>query len=233
MRHILTKILLISAMVSTLIIPVAQANDDTQMESILVLNAIAYRLLGEVSFYSLQQGAGRTEQRLQQVITDGNDLLAQMEQVDSVLLAWQQAVAFIEQHKDVAATMSDVNFITDLQQHHQPLLVAIAEMKGRYEEDAVYPYPRQRAQLALEHIVAEYMYFNINVFGGHAITEMEIQNNNRLLKSLFTELPISDQEKNDLQRKWSFIERTVLNYNKTSAHFIVMRTADSVRDGLR
>lgn len=233
MRQLLTKILLISAMVSTLIIPVAQANDDAQIESLLELNAIAYRLLGEVSFYSLQQGAGRTEQRLQQVITDGNDLLAQMDNNNSVLLAWQQAVAFIEQHKDVAVTMSDVNFITDLHQHHQPLLAAIEEMKQRYDEHAVLQYPRQRAQLALEHIVAEYMYFNINVFGGHAVTEIEIQNNNRLLKSLFTELLISDQEKNDLQRKWSFIERTVLNYNKTSAHFIVMRTADSVRDGLR
>lgn len=233
MHKILIKIILISAMVCSFVITPVYADEQQQIKQLLSLHALAYRLLGEVSFYSLQQGGGQTEQRLDRVIQLGNELIQGMAQPNSLAKPWQEVVFFIEEHKSVAAAMSDINFITDLERHHRPLLNAIATAQTQYDDATVANYKTQRAQLALEHMIAEYMYFNINVFGGHAVTGTEIQNNNRLLKSLFKELPITEDQKNDLQRKWSFIERTVLNYNKTSAHFIVMRTADSVREGLQ
>lgn len=233
MRSILTQIILISSLLLTMISPVARADDSNRTESLLLMQALSYRLLGEISFYSLQQGGARYEQRLDTVIEEGNQHLATLATDQDIHAAWQRVVDFINAHRSVAAAMSDVNFITDLEQHHQPLIERVNTQIAQLAPETVERYTRARAQLALEHIVAEYMIFNINVFGGHAVTEMEIQNNNHLLKSLINELSIEPQARDDMLRKWAFVERIVLNYNNTSAHFIVMRTADSVRDGLR
>lgn len=203
-----------------------QANE----QQLLTLEALAYKTTADASLVSLRQGDGLSRQRLQQTLIDTdkqvNELAGQWPQLAD---QWRSSRRFIEKNLEVAASNGDVRYPVNLDEQQQALYKAIRLAKDGNEAAADADVRAMLQTLsALEQMVAGYMYFNINVFGGLSVTDNTIEAAAQRFRQLLPSLPADINRK--LQGKWQFVEKAILDYNNNSAVFIVRRTTDSMRD---
>lgn len=218
-----------------LLLPLASLSGMASTETarnLLSLEANAYRLTADISILALQEGGRKYQKRLDQTIATGNALAADLSsRWPGITRQWQVSAAFMQEKRAVAAANSDVSFTNDLEavqgklyeKIHQAKLELLAENLRESDVASLV------ALIALEQMVAEYMYYNINVFGGHAITNSRMKDNATLFRKSVAQIENQDSERSAIQAKWRFIEKTLLNYNQQSATFIVMKTTDKIR----
>ena len=193
-----------------------------------LFEANAYHLSTAVAVLALQQAAPKAQKQLDTVIARGNQLL-QSKQWPLIAQQWQESLAFIAEKRDIAAAGSEAGFPNELLVVQGKLYAAI-EQRSASASDRNDASTRDMALLTLEMITAEYMLFNINIFGGHAVIEASIEHNVALFRDELAALKAQDSDLGkDLMRRWTFVEGTILDYNNRSAPFIVLRTADGLR----
>lgn len=201
-------------------------------KDLLNLEAHAYRLTADISILALQEGGRRYEQRLDQTIHSGNQLADKLRsRWPGVARQWQISAEFMQEKRGVAAANSDVSLTNDLEAVQNKLYEKIQQAKAELttENLAASDTAALVALIALEHMVAEYMYYNINVFGGHAITNSNMQDNAVRFKQSVTSIESKADVSKRILAKWRFIEKPLLDYNQQSATFIVMKTTDNIR----
>lgn len=199
---------------------------------LLTLEAYAYRLTADVSILALQEGGPRYQKRLDNTMSSGSEVAERLRShLPTVARQWQVSIDFVEKERAVAAANSDVNFAIDLENVQNRLHGKIRQAKEKLnpEELGQSELSALAAMVALEHMVAEYMFYNINVFGGHAVTELTIADNAALFRESVARIEGHDSVRKSIQAKWQFIEKTLLKYNEQSAAFIVMKTTDKIR----
>jgi len=199
---------------------------------LLLIEAHAYRLTSDISILALQEGGRRYQQRLDGTISSGSEVAARLkDDLPRVSKQWQISVNFIQDNREVAASNSDVSFTNDLERVQGSLYERILQAKAEMSLEALNQSDRASliALIALEQMVAEYMYYNINVFGGHAITDSKMSDNAALFRDSVAQITEHDSRRKAIEAKWKFIEKTLLNYNEQSATFIVMKTTDKIR----
>ncbi|GGY33685.1 hypothetical protein GCM10011297_03360 [Bacterioplanes sanyensis] len=206
--------------------PLLALADDAEL---MRLHAMAYKVTADASLISLRQGDAMSRQRLAQTLqatqTQVDALASQWPQLGE---QWQLSREFIEANIELAAANGDVRYPVNLDERQQALYQAIEQAREQNQganERAVL-----RALIALEQTVAGYLYFNINVFGGLSATDNIIETATQSFRQALPGLPEPLRQR--VERKWSFIEGAVLDYNQNSAVFIVRRTTDSIRDML-
>lgn len=207
--------------------------DTTEVKDLLLMEAHAYRLTSDVSILALQEGAKRYHQRLDNTINSGDQLAVRLQpRWPAVSGQWQKSTEFVNAQREIAATNSDVNFTNDLDAVQKQLYTKIDAAKAELaiEEISGADYAANSALIALEKMVAGYMFFNINVFGGLAVTDLQMKQNAELFRDAIARMEGQDALKKQIQGKWTFIEKTLLNYNQQSATFIVMKTTDNIRE---
>ena len=125
----------------------------------------------------------------------------------------------------------DVNFTNDLAAVQRKLYQKIQQAKEKLSLEELNQSTAAAliAMIALEQMVAEYMSYNINVFGGHAVTDSRMADNAVVFRDSVAQITGHDANRKAIQAKWHFIEKTLLNYNQQSATFIVMKTTDKIR----
>lgn len=196
----------------------------------LLLQALAYRSSAEFSLYSLQHGDSKSAQRLDAVLAQGQDLANRLKATWPELApAWQEVTQFVNTDRTVAAKGEDVNFPIRLTQNYEKLY---SILNGSIPDASVLDNETRRILNMLdnlENIVSSYLFFNISFFGGLAVTDTGIEQRNKLFKALNSELEDA-QLRTQIERKWTFLEATLLAYNERSAVFIVTRTCDSIRE---
>ncbi|KZZ46286.1 MAG: hypothetical protein MK185_15850 [Saccharospirillaceae bacterium] len=201
-------------------------------KDLLLLEAHAYRLTADISILSLQEGGQRYQRRLDDTITSGNSVAERLRsQLPSVARQWHFSTEFVQQERAVAAANSDVNFTNDLAAVQRKLYQKIQQAKEKLSLEELNQSTAAAliAMIALEQMVAEYMSYNINVFGGHAVTDSRMADNAVVFRDSVAQITGHDANRKAIQAKWHFIEKTLLNYNQQSATFIVMKTTDKIR----
>jgi len=204
----------------------------TEVKDLLFLEAHAYRLTADASILSLQEGGARYHRRLDNTIRSGNDVAGRVEpRWPGVASQWQKSTTFVNNQRQVAASNSDVNFVNDLKEIQAQLYSKINAAKDSlsFEETSEDNLAALTAMVALEQMVEEYMLFNVNVFGGLAETETSMKKNARIFRNAVAKMT-DTSARTQIMSKWSFIEKTLLNYNQQSATFIVMKTTDKIRE---
>lgn len=196
----------------------------------LFLQTLAYRSSAEFSLYSLQHGDRKSAQRLDAVLAEGQALANALKATWPELApAWQDMTQFVDSNRAIAAKAEDVSFSIRLNENYSKLY---AVLDGSIPDTSVLDNETRRILNmldSLEHMVSAYLFFNINIFGGLAVTDTGIEQQNKLFKALTAEL--NDAElRTQVERKWGFLESTLLAYNERSAVFIVTRTCDSIRE---
>lgn len=210
-----------------------QASED--VKNLLQLEAHAYQLTSDISILALQQGGDRYHQRLNQTIASGDATADKLSQRwPQVSSQWQQSVRFTNDQRQSAADNSDVNLTNGLEAVQQLLYQAIHTAKSELsvEEISSESYATYEALVLLEKMVAEYMFFNLNVFGGMAAVNTQMAENAASFRDAVSRMTAAEGIKQQVLRKWNFIEKTLLNYNNQSATFIVMKTTDKIREML-
>ncbi|WP_419812063.1 hypothetical protein [Bacterioplanoides sp.] len=210
-----------------------QASED--VKNLLQLEAHAYQLTSDISILALQQGGDRYHQRLNQTIASGDATADKLSQRwPQVSSQWQQSVRFTNDQRQSAADNSDVNLTNGLEAVQQLLYQAIHTAKSELsvEEISSENYATYEALVLLEKMVAEYMFFNLNVFGGMAAVNTQMAENAASFRDAVSRMTAAEGIKQQVLRKWNFIEKTLLNYNNQSATFIVMKTTDKIREML-
>lgn len=211
-----------------------QASED--VKNLLQLEAHAYQLTSDISILALQQGGDRYHQRLNQTIASGDAAADKLSQRwPQVSSQWQQSVRFTNDQRQSAADNSDVNLTNGLEAVQQLLYQAIDTAKSELsvEEISSESYATYEALVLLEKMVAEYMFFNLNVFGGMAAVNTQMAENAASFRDAVSRMTAAEGIKQQVLRKWNFIEKTLLNYNNQSATFIVMKTTDKIREMLQ
>jgi hypothetical protein len=199
-------------------------------QQLLQLQALAYKTTADASLISLRQGDSVSRQRLQQTLAAAQQRVdAVAEQWPQVVQQWQLSREFIESNIELAAANGDVRYPVNLDARQQALYQAINDAAAE-TQTADAELATLRALVALEQTVAGYLYFNINVFGGLSATDNIIETATQSFRQALPDLPEPLRQR--VERKWSFIEGAVLDYNQNSAVFIVRRTTDSIRDML-
>lgn len=208
-------------------------NANTQdTRNLLTLEAQAYRLTADISILALQEGGPRYQRRLDNTIASGNDVAVQLQQRwPGVTRQWQVSAEFVEDRRVVAAANSDVSFTNELEAVQNKLYAKIQQARNELSSEEFDPNEAAAlvALIAMEQMVAEYMYYNINVFGGHAITNSRMADNASLFRNSVARIGDEDNRRKTIEAKWRFIEKTLLDYNQQSAAFIVMKTTDKIR----
>lgn len=211
----------------------SHANEE--VSNLLLMEAHAYQLTADISILALQEGGDRFQRRLDQTIDEGglvaSSLKSRWPAVDE---RWHHSTRFANEHRLVAAQNSDVNFANGLEAVQGLLYSAIDSAKAELavEDITSESYAVYEALIALEKMVAEYMFFNVNVFGGFGVMSSEMEANALLFRDALERISDNGQVKKQVLRKWNFIEKTLLNYNNQSATFIVMKTTDKIREML-
>ncbi|ASP40185.1 hypothetical protein CHH28_16545 [Bacterioplanes sanyensis] len=197
---------------------------------LLLFEALAHRSTADASLIFLRQGDGLSRQRLQATLLAADDQAALLRRDwPELVQAWQASRTFIEQNLEIAANNADVRFPVNLDGHQQALYADIvqaqqqADSSGNQQQLAML-----QALTALEQVVAGYLYFNINIFGGLSVTDNTIETAAEKFTQALPALPANLRQR--LQRKWQFVEKAILDYNQSSAVFIVRRTTDSMRE---
>ncbi len=196
----------------------------------LLLQALAYRSSAEFSLYSLQHGDRKSAQRLDTVLAEGQASANALKPIWPELApAWQEMRQFVDGNREIAAKAEDVNFSIRLDENYNKLY---AVLDGTIPDTSVLDNETRRILNmldSLEHMVSAYLFFNINIFGGLSVMDTGIEQQNKLFKALTAELDDTEL-RTQVERKWGFLENTLLAYNERSAVFIVTRTCDSIRE---
>lgn len=201
-------------------------------KDLLTLEAHAYRLTADISILALQEGGQRYQRRLDNTISSGNAVAERLRShLPTVARQWQVSTEFVQQERAVAAANSDVNFTNDLEAVQNKLYQKIQQAKEKLSLEELNQSEAAAlvAMIALEQMVAEYMYYNINVFGGHAVTSSRMADNAATFRDSVAQITGHDTNRKAIEAKWRFIEKTLLAYNQQSAAFIVMKTTDKIR----
>ncbi len=244
MKHLLLlmvtvgSVLMNSAQVNADESPVNKATDGKTQVNLsadtvrqrLLLQTLAYRSSAEFSLYSLQHGDRKSAQRLDTVLAEGQTLANALKpNWPELAPAWQEMTQFVNDNRALAAKAEDVNFSIRLEENYNKLY---AVLDGSIPDTTVLDNETRRILNmldSLEHIVSAYLFFNINIFGGLSVTDTGIEQQNKLFKALTAELDDAEL-RTQVERKWGFLESTLLAYNERSAVFIVTRTCDSIRE---
>lgn len=206
------------------------ATDKTK--DLLTLEAHAYRLTADVSILALQEGGARYQKRLDNTIAAGDEVAERLRShFPTVVHQWQVSTGFVQQGRAVAAANSDINFSNDLEAIQNKLYQKIQQAKEHLSIEELNQSEAAAlvALITLEQMVAEYMYYNSNVFGGHAVTNSRMADNAARFRDSVAQISGHDSNRKAIEAKWRFIEKTLLNYNQQSAAFIVMKTTDKIR----
>lgn len=190
--------------------------------------ALAYRTMSEFSVFSIDEGSTRATRRLNDVLEQGDQHIAALSgRWPAIAAEWETTREFIQQHRE-AAIMHDVTMPPRLEAQMQRLYKAFDTDRPDDSVLSAEQLVLHRTLNSLEQMLAAYLYFNINVFGGHAVTETGIEAQSRIFESLLPK--ITDPElQQELSKKWLFVKTTLLAYNERSAVFIVDRTGQSMR----
>lgn len=213
-----------------LALPGHAQTDDT--EALLKLQLTAYELESAISYYSLQNGDLRAAEWLNRVLVLGNSLSERLgaQQAD-IKAAWYRSAEFINLRKASAASGEDVNFPRHFDEVKLPLynlletrLAAVDLSSLGAEKVQIYA-----ALLSLEKITSSYLFFNISFFGGLSLSDIGIAEENERFKIQLERLIKHHPQAKQAERKWHFLEKTILAYNEQSAVFIVVKTTDKIR----
>lgn len=196
----------------------------------LLLQTLAYRSSAEFSLYSLQHGDQKSAQRLDRVLAEGLALANTLKSTWPELApAWHRMTQFVDSNREIAARADDVNFSIRLDENYKNLY---AIFNSSIPDASVLDNETRRILNmldSLEHMVAAYLFFNINIFGGLSVTDTGIEQQNALFKAQTAQLEDTEL-RTQVERKWAFLESTLLAYNERSAVVIVTRTCDSIRN---
>ncbi len=204
------------------------AADQNLVHQYRLAEALAYRTMSEFSVFSIDEGAARATKRLNEVLEQGNQQMSAVAgRWPAIAAEWNATRTFIDEHRE-AAVMHDVTMPPRLEAQMQRLYKVFETDRPDDSVLSAEQLVLHRALNSLEQMLAAYLYFNINVFGGHAVTETGIEAQSRIFESLLPK--ITDPElQQELSKKWLFVKTTLLAYNERSAVFIVDRTGQSMR----
>lgn len=210
-----------------------QAESAKQSHSLLLFEANIYRTLGDMSDYIHKEKDRRSLADLEKTLQNGDELVADFNsRWPQVAKHWQVLTRFVYSDliEDDQADM--VKFPRRYEVLQQQLVEALQKARAEISDSDIEAdkRPLLMSLIHLEQVVGGYTFYNINVFGGFSVPETGIEDYNRMFKTELENLKVSDAAlAKTLTRKWKFIEKTVLDYNKNSAVFIVRRTASSLR----
>lgn len=207
----------------------AQATGQELTQPFRLAESLAYRTMAEFSVYAIDEGDPRAEKRLNAVLAEGDKLTATLgNRWPLVAAEWNETRNFILEHRE-AAVMHDATLPPRLEARMKALYAAF-----QTDRPADAELPEDKLVLhkllgSLEQMLASYLYFNINIFGGHAVKDTGIEQQSQQFEQLLSRVsnPALQQ---DLKRKWLFVKGTLLAYNERSAVYIVDRTGQSMRE---
>lgn len=228
-------------LLSLLFLPVYSVQAETQSEAsetvsqpqLLQLLIAQQRLTAAISLYSLNNGDSKNQQQLDQGIVQVEELLKSLK-VSSAVEPWQKLKAFINQNRAEIASGEDAHFPRYYERYLAPLTTELTPLLDAEPQNA--QLALSHALLTLETMRAAYLFYNMNIFGGFSVVDTGIEANNQRFKQQLKQLqqlqPQSSAALTSLERKWTFLEKTILAYNERSAVFIVNRTSSSISRGL-
>lgn len=208
-------------------LPLSFAQTTQQIEQFYRMEAVAYRVFGEMSICS-NQNSSAMQKRLDEVLLLGDEYEASLAQHWPLIAQnWQQVRAFIHENRSDEA-LTQAAFAARLGE-------VMDEMFASFEIDRpdINKLPADlqvdvSLLLGLDKMLAGYAYFNATLFGGHAFVNTYIEDENQAFEKNIAKLPESDF-KAQLKRNWDFVKETLLAYNERSALFIVDRTGHKMR----
>jgi len=207
---------------------------EKEAKTLLLFEANIYRTLGDMSDYIFKEKDQKTLQSLKQTIATGDKQLQVFAQRwPEIENKWRDVIHLM--HSDLIddKNSDNVKFPRRYEVAQQALTDEVKKAREQIalSEISASERPVLMALIHLEQIVGGYTFYNINVFGGFSVPDTGIEDYVALFKQEIDNLnKVNQKLAGKLQRKWRFIEKTVLNYNQNSAVFIVRRTAESLRD---
>lgn len=192
-----------------------------------LMEALAYRTMATMSLCSLQDSQA-AQRRLDTILKLGDEYSQQLAQEwPAITRQWRQTEQFIVENRS-SETLQQAAFAARLQEHMEQLFAA-------FEQDRpslVSLPPAQNAELelllGLDKMLSGYIFFNANIFGGHASGDTHIESEYKKFEQNLGQLK-NENLRDDLGRKWHFIKDTLLAYNERSAVFVIDRTGLSMQ----
>lgn len=204
--------------------------DRTIIRDRLLLEGISYRILEEISLYSIHDGDPKIKQRIQDLLGHGNGYADHVkENWPHLSNQWHSLRLFtleslnveVQRKADYNARLSEQVKSVENAFSQAPIDLKTIHAEALQEHMLL---------ITLERMLAYYTLFHNNLFGGHASRfgiEEQVESFDSQLQNL-----TNQRVKKDIEGQWAFIKKTVLAYNRQSAIYIVDRVGEKIRASL-
>jgi len=204
------------------------AGAQTAPKELQQLELLSYQLSSSFGAFIYFEGQQEYLQKAKQNLADGRQILTTLEgQHPQVHKLWQQAEQFIEDNTNRSFEGVDMTLEASWGLLTIQLQDAIADLTLlKYSNQAM------ALQSELEQILALYIKFANSTVGGYGVSRSDKSIEQRV-EDVQQQIDQHFADDKRLQRKWSYIKRTVLAYNSNTAPYIVMKVFDDMRAMLR
>jgi hypothetical protein len=188
------------------------------------LELLSYRLSSSFATYIFFEGQQEYLQQAKQHLQQGSQLLASLaQQHPDIQKKWQTAQTFIADNENRSFEGFDMTLEAGWSLLTLDLQEKIAALNPREHSSAAF-----RLRLELEQILVHYMKFANSTTGGYGVSRASdtIEDKVARAEAIINQ---SFADNGRLQRKWSYIKKTILAYNSNTAPYIVMRVFDDMR----
>lgn len=208
----------------------AQALPQESVKDRMMLDALAYRSTTEFCLVTRNGGDKAALKRLKSVLAQADDINQTIgSEWPAIKSEWDETRNFMSVNETDAVAGNVVRLMPSLKIRQEKLYQAIKSSPI----DSAGLAPEDNTVLtmlgSLERMLASYIMYQTNMFGGHAMNDVNIEAESQQFEQALAQLA-DEKLKAKIERKWHFVKDAFLAYNEKSAVFIVDRTSRTIRD---
>ena len=239
----------------------AKANSDTAqaLENIYQMQTVAYSALGNYYMFSGLQGDSRYSRKLDNDIkhfednvgslTSAGNTVADTATLAKSLAIWQDYKGLIETNRNDFLTVGYANarLTGDLAIKVSELTDSLQTLYNKTIEDTKFKVSKETANtrqmgLIIKSVVAEYIARSTTngIIASFSFNEGGMENQAKIFDQLLSSLKKAGESDNRIYKltdqidvKWSFIAKSVANYNENTVPFIVSTNGERITKSLK